>query len=152
MATPEDYRDVFDRLNRAQVRYVVLSGVAVVLHGYVRPIYDLDIVIDRTPAEAQRAMLTLAACGFIQTITLPLSAVTVLRMFDRLNREIDLFVRYHIPFEEMWSASEMVRVNDSLVRVALLEHLTRAKQINGRPHDLQDIEGLLALAKPEDVD
>ncbi len=152
MATPEIYGDVFDRLNRDQVRYIVISGVAVVLHGYARPIYDLDIVIDRAPDEAQRAMQTLTASGFVPTIPLPLSAVTVLRMFDPLSREIDLFVRYHIPFEEMWLDSEMVSVKNSRVRVASLEHLIRAKQINGRPHDLQDVEGLLALAKPENVD
>jgi hypothetical protein len=152
MATPEIYNDVFEALNRENVRYIVISGVAVVLHGYVRPIFDLDIVIDRAPEEAHSAMRTLTASGFVPTIPLPLSAVTVLRMFDPVNREIDLFVRYYIPFEEMWSASEMIRLNNSLVRVASLEHLIKVKQINGRPHDLQDIEGLLATAKPGDSD
>lgn len=152
MANPEIYSDVFDCLNRNEVRYIVISGVAVVLHGYVRPIYDLDIVIDLAPDEAQRAMRALSASGFVPTLPLPLSAVSVLRMFDQLNREIDLFVRYYVPFEEMWSASEMFSVHDSLVRVASLEHLIRVKRINGRPHDLQDIEGLLATVKPVDAE
>ena len=148
MATPASYSDVFDRLERDKVRYVVVGGVAVVLHGYVRPVADLDIVIDRSPDEARRAMLTLTASGFVPTIPLPLSALTVLRMFDGLNREVDLFVRYNIQFEELWHASEQVCVGDSIVRVASLDHLMRAKRTTGRPYDLQDIEGLLRAGKP----
>ena len=90
MSTPVIYSDVFDRLERDQVRYVVASGIAVVLHGYVRPVADLDIVIDRSPDEARHTMMTLMASGFVPTIPLPLNALTVLRMFDRLNREVDV--------------------------------------------------------------
>jgi hypothetical protein len=44
MASPETYRDVFDRLERDGVRYIVLSGVTVVLHGHARMVADLDMV------------------------------------------------------------------------------------------------------------
>jgi hypothetical protein len=147
MTTPAIYSDVLKQLERDKVRYVVVSGVAVVLHGYVRPIADLDIVIDRSVDEAQRAMSTLTASGFVPSIPLTLNLLTVLRMFDRLNREVDVFVRYHIPFEELWSASEMVCVNDNRVRVASLEHVLRVKRLMHRPYDLQDIEGLLSVAR-----
>ena len=146
--TPAIYGDVFDRLERDNVRYVVISGIAVVLHGYIRPVADLDIVIDATPHEARTAMRALTLAGFVPSIPLPLSALTVLRMFDSTQREIDVFVRYRIPFDELWAGSERVRVGASTARVAAFEHLLRAKRINGRPHDLLDIEGLLALKLP----
>ena len=145
MATPAIYCDVIDRLERDGVRYVIISGVAVVLHGHVRPIVDLDIVIDPAPAEAARALHALSSQGFVQSIPLPLSMLTVLRMFDQSGREVDVFVRYHIPFSDLWADSERVRLEKSVARIASLEHLLRAKRTNGRPHDLQDIEGLLAL-------
>src|SRR5215218_249407 len=97
-STPEDYCDLFNRLEDDGVRYVVISGVAVVLHGHVRPIADLDIVIDPAPDEAGRALRTLAGTGFVPSIPLPLNLLSVLRMFDRAQREVDVFVRYHIPF------------------------------------------------------
>jgi hypothetical protein len=90
-------------------------------------------------------MGALNALGFVPSIPLPLSALTVLRMFDQSQREVDVFVRYHIPFAELWASSEHVCVGHSVARVASLEHLLRAKRINGRPHDLLDVEGLLAL-------
>jgi hypothetical protein len=144
-STPEAYCDVFERFERDGVRYVTVSGVAVVLRGHVRPVADLDVVIDPAPDESRRATDALSLLGFVPSIPLPLSLLTVLRMFDLTQREVDVFVRYHIPFAELWADSELVRVGDCLARVASLEHLLRAKRINGRPHDLSDIEALLAL-------
>ena len=143
--TPETYCDVFDRLERDEIRYAVISGVAVVLHGHVRPIADLDMVIDPAPEEAARAMRALARNGFVPSIPLPLNMLSVLRMFDHSEREVDVFVRYQIPFDQLWASSKHVRIGDSVARVVSLEHLLQAKRINARPHDLLDIERLLAL-------
>ena len=144
-ATPETFSDVLDRLERDGIRYAVISGVAVVLHGHVRPIADLDVVIDPAPGEADRALRAFAGCGFVPSLPLPLSMLTVLRMFDHEQREVDVFARYHVPFDQLWADSRHVRVGDGVARVVSLEHLLRAKRINGRPHDLSDIAGLLAL-------
>ena len=146
MVTPEVYCDVFDRLECDEVRYVIISGVAVVLHGHVRPIADLDVAIDPAPEQASRALRALAHIGFVPSIPLPLSMLSVLRMFDPARREVDVFPRYHISFADLWDASERVRVGASVARVASLAHLLRAKRINGRPHDLLDIAALLALS------
>ena len=148
LTTPDLYCDVLDQLERDQVRYVVVSGVAVVAHGHARPIIDLDIVIDPAPQESQRAMHALTFAGFVPSIPLSLSMVTVLRMFDQRQREVDVFVRYSIPFDELWSSSVRMNVGNSTARVASLDHLLRAKRTIGRPHDLLDIEGLMALNKP----
>jgi len=142
---PMSYGDVFDALERNSVPYVVVSGVAVVLHGHIRPVFDLDIVIASTPDEQNRALQTLMQVGFVPSIPVPLSMLTVLRMFDQSAREIDVFVNYHIPFNELWASSQEMRVGDRMARVASLEHLLWAKRITARPHDLMDVEGLLAI-------
>lgn len=146
LATPDVYCDVFDRLERDGVRYAVVSGVAVVLHGHVRPIADLDIVIDPAPEQASRALRALVHGGFVPSIPLPLSMLSVLRLFDPARREVNVFPRYHIPFGDLWDASERVRVGASVARVVSLAHLLHAKRVNGRPHDLLDIAALLALS------
>lgn len=143
--TPGDFADVFEALERNNVPYVVVSGVAVVLHGHTRPIFDLDIVIAPTSAEQDLALQTLMHRGFVPSIPVPLHMLTVLRMFDQSSREIDVFGRYHIPFNELWASSEQRQVSDSLARVISLEHLLRAKRTTGREHDLMDVDALLAL-------
>ncbi len=142
--TPADYCDVFEALNRNSVQCVVVSGVAVVLHGHTRPVFDLDIVIGPTADEQNRALETLMRAGFVPSIPVPMHMLTVLRMFDQSEREIDVFAKYHIPFNELWADSEERRIGDQLARVASLEHLLRAKRTIGREHDLLDVKALLA--------
>jgi hypothetical protein len=102
----------------------VISGVAVVLHGHVRSVADLDVVIDPAPDEVERALRALAGCGFVPSIPLPLSMLTVLRMFDRSQREVDVFVRYHIPFDRLWANSRHVRVRTTS---RTSQHCSRSK-------------------------
>ena len=143
--TPATFSDVFDLLERANVRYVVVSGVAVVLHGYDRPLADLDIVISALPGEPERALQAVMLAGFVPSIPVPLAMLRVLRMFDQSQREVDVFVRYQIPFDELWADSETKNVGTGRARVSSLEHLLRAKRIVGGPRDLEDIEALTLL-------
>ncbi len=78
----------------------MVSGVAVVPHGHDRSVFDLDIVIASAPDEQERALQALMRAGFVPSIPLPLNLLTVLRMFDQTAREVDVFVNYHIPFNE----------------------------------------------------
>jgi hypothetical protein len=48
-----------DVLERAGVRYLVVGGVAVVLHGYLRTTLDLDLVIQLEPDNLDRALTAL---------------------------------------------------------------------------------------------
>lgn len=147
--TPANYLDVFEQFGHQKVRYVVISGAAVVLRGHVRGIVDLDIVVDSAPDEAQRAMQALGSSGFVPSIPLPLSLVTVLRMFDQSGREIDVFARYHIPFAELFAGSEEICIGNTVARVISLEHLLQTKRMIGRPHDLLDIVGLERVMSDE---
>jgi hypothetical protein len=68
-------------------------------------------------------------------------------MFDAARREIDVFVRYPIPFPELWAASEKLPVGATAVRVASIEHLLRAKQFFARQHATGEAEETLALER-----
>lgn len=141
------YQAVFEQLERAGVRFVVISGFAVVIHGYSRPLADLDLVIDPVPAEIQKTMQAMMMSGFVPSIPVPLSMLTVLRMFNQDNREVDVFARYHIPFDELWHDSKEVNIGNSVVHVQSLEHLIRAKKTSARTHDLEDVEHLMQLRR-----
>jgi hypothetical protein len=142
--TPKLFCDVFEWLERESVRYVVVGGVAVVLHGHERQVADLDIVVASESEELRRASVTLAKAGFVSSLPLPLNMLTVARLFDAHAREIDVFVRYRIPFAELWSDSWMAKVGEEKVRVMSLKHLLQVKRLDARPNDLEDLEALLA--------
>jgi hypothetical protein len=48
------YQDVFKSFQEHKVRYVVIGGIAAILHGVPRTTVDLDILIEATPENARR--------------------------------------------------------------------------------------------------
>ena len=59
---------LFEALNRADVRYVVVGGVAAVLHGHARLTMDVDLVVDLAAPEAGKAIDVLTSLGFVPRV------------------------------------------------------------------------------------
>src|SRR6185503_4297209 len=154
MPAPETFCDVLEILNRENVRYVVVGSVAVVLHGAKRDISDLDIVVDPSPEEAQRCMYALALAGFVPSIPLPFPVhlLTVVRLFDQLAREIDVFVRNQSLFDDLWSNSKLVQVGNQTARIAGPEQVLQMKRIYNEPlmREKEQLDLSLRDATPED--
>ncbi|HJU91642.1 MAG TPA: hypothetical protein VJ656_01810 [Pyrinomonadaceae bacterium] len=145
MPSPETFCDVLEHLNRENARYVVVGGFAVVMHGHKRDIADLDIVIDPSPPEAQRCLHALALAGFTPTILLPVEMVSVIRLFDPLAREVNVFLRSAVSFEKLWPRAKFVQVGYNMARIAAFEDLLEGKRIVGRGSDVADVEALMRL-------
>ena len=56
-------QDVFRSLQRHEVRYVVIGGIAAVIHGVPRATFDLDLLIEATPANLQRLLAAFLEAG-----------------------------------------------------------------------------------------
>ena len=65
------YLPLFKALNDAGVKYVVVGGLATVLHGYARLTMDVDLFVDLAPDEAALAMRTLESLGFKPRVPVP---------------------------------------------------------------------------------
>jgi hypothetical protein len=158
------FEPIFDALNRAGVRYVVVGGVAVVLHGVARLTADLDLAVDLTPPEARKAIDALVACGFrsrlpvdprqfadpaVRATWAREKAMRVFPLWDPTNPLclIDLFVENPVRFDELWEHSVMLDVGSTAVRVASIPDLIRLKRMAARPQDLIDIADLETILK-----
>ena len=60
----DDVRIILSALNDANVRYLIVGGLAVVAHGYVRFTQDIDLVIQLERENVLRAMNALTAIGY----------------------------------------------------------------------------------------
>jgi predicted nucleotidyltransferase len=156
------FEDIFRRLNEAAIRYVVVGGVAVVLHGIMRFTADLDLVIDLGPDEAKRAMDVFGDAGFRAQLPVPLSdfanaekrrgwiAEKNMVVFSILDREtppnvVDVFAESPIGFESLYERAVMIPLESTSIRVASLDDLIDMKRETGRAKDLLDIEELEKL-------
>ncbi|HSN83716.1 MAG TPA: DUF6036 family nucleotidyltransferase [Polyangiales bacterium] len=157
--------EIFRALDEADVRYLVVGGVAVVLHGHPRFTADLDLVLDLTPTNASAAIAALQRLDYRPRA--PVAAedfakeeararwredkgLTVFSLWSPSypGTEVDLFVEEPFDFEEAWSRRlDLVLDDGTTVHVVGMEDLRSLKQTTGRPKDLDDIEKLDQIAR-----
>lgn len=154
--------DVLRALHEAEVRAVVVGGVAVVLHGHPRLTADLDLVLDLASQNVTAALTVLVQQGLRPRLPVAPEQfadpvirerwqrernLTVFSLHDPADplREVDLLAESPLPFDELWDASRIVVVADVPVRVAGIDHLIAMKRAAGRPQDLADVVALEAL-------
>ncbi|HEU4954521.1 MAG TPA: hypothetical protein VFT28_08115, partial [Gemmatimonadales bacterium] len=152
---------LFQALNEGGGRYVLVGGLAVVLHGHLRATGDVDLVVDLAPDEVHRTLTALEQAGFRPYV--PVSAWEfadpakraewirdkAMLVFSLQPRQgvplVDLFLEPPLPFERLWSGSVIVTMRGVPVRVAGMDDLIELKRRAGRPEDLADVEALTAL-------
>jgi hypothetical protein len=76
-------KGVFKSFQQHDVRYVVIGGIAAVLYGVPRATFDLDILIEATPENAQRLLDGLEDAG--------LGTATLTNSEEILANEITIF-------------------------------------------------------------
>ena len=155
---------IFRALDESGARYVVVGGLAVVLHGYARLTADVDLVVDLAPGEAIKAIAALTRIGMVPRA--PVDArdfanpdrrrewidekgMRVFSMHDPRKPlvEVDLFVDPPITFDELFARAERVMLGGRSVPVASVADLIDMKRQAGRAKDLDDIAALEAIAR-----
>lgn len=158
------FEPIFVALSQRGGRYVVVGGVAVVLHGHVRLTADLDLVVDLDPEAARQTMEALGSLGLVPRAPVPAvqfadpshrqewarsKGMTVFSLYDPTNPllTVDLFVESPLPFEELWGRAEVMTLGGVEVRVAAIADLVRMKEAVARPRDLEDVERLREIER-----
>lgn len=159
-------REIFKALADAEVDYVVVGGLAVILHGYLRATADLDLAIGLSPDNARRGMASLAAIGLRPRLPVALDDfadpakraewrdtrnMQVFPLWDPANplRSVDVFIDEPIAFDQLWQQAIIKDLDGVPVRVASIPHLIEMKQRAGRARDLEDIGKLRQILDTE---
>lgn len=152
-----DIQGILERLDEAGVEYIVIGGVAVGFHGYVRATKDLDVVPAPDRPNLERLVGALRALGAeldgagdfdaaelpdpLDPGTLALGGNWVLQ--TRLGR---FDVMQWLGDVELWRmlspAAVEVDMDGLKVKVAGYDDLVAMKRQAARPSDLEDLERL----------
>ena len=157
--------EIFRAFDDAEVRYLVVGGVAVVLHGYPRFTADLDLVVELTASNASAAIAALQTLGYrprapvraedfadedIRASWREEKGLTVFSLWSPScpGTEVDLFVEEPFDFGEAWSRRlDAVLDDGTTVHVVGIDDLRALKARVGRPKDVDDIAQLDAIAR-----
>lgn len=141
----QDFKEFIQSLNDNNVRYLVVGGYAVALHGYPRYTKDIDIWIELAPTNASRVISALEQFGF-GSLGLKkqdfLAADTIIQL-GYAPRRIDLLTTLTgVDFGQCFAAKVVVEMSGVKVNFIDLENLKKNKLATGRAQDIADVENL----------
>jgi predicted nucleotidyltransferase len=141
----QDFQEFIQSLNDNQVRYLVVGGYAVALHGHPRYTKDIDVWIEISPDNATRMVKALDQFGFA-SLGLKEQDFLVPDQIIQLGyppSRIDVISTLEgVDFETCYAARVEVKIDDVMVSFIDLENLRKNKKAAGRPQDLADLENL----------
>lgn len=155
------FHAIAQALDSANVRFIVVGGLAVIEHGYLRVTRDADIVLELVPENIGAAFDALKTIGYQPSV--PINAeqfaspelrrkwraekhMEVLQFWSDQHREtkLDVFLEHPFDFETEWQGAKTAITGPqaTTVRFASIPSLIAMKRLAGRPKDLIDIEFL----------
>lgn len=153
------FEDIFRRLQANDVDYLVVGGVALMLHGVVRMTADLDLMLSLREDNLQRFVAIMKELGFRPKVPVPADSLVSeknrrawaeeknMQVFSFYHPEqpislIDVFVTEPIPFSELKKTFVSKSLDDVTIPVVSIQNLIKLKKLAGRPQDLEDIKAL----------
>jgi hypothetical protein len=150
--TFRDFEEFIASLNAGRVRYLIVGGYAVGFHARPRATKGLDILVDRTVANARRTRAALV--GFLGTEA---PNITVQKLTDPRTLivlgvapvRIDVLtsVAGVRSFAAAWKRRVEGIYGSTPTQLLSLEDLIASKAAAGRPQDLADVDVLERAAR-----
>ena len=160
------YVELFRELQRFEVRYLLIGGVAVNLHGIGRLTADVDLMLALDAENLAKFVTAGEALGLKPVIPVALADVAnaekvqswieqkgmlalALRPPEKTAPTLDILVRPVVPFEEAYGRRVERSLGGAVVAVASIEDIIRLKTGTGRQKDEADIAALRQILRME---
>jgi len=142
LLTP-DFKEFLRFLNENRVRYLLVGGYAVGLHGYPRYTKDLDIWVEASQENAERVIKAIEDFGFASLELTPQDFLEpgVFVQIGYPPVRIDLLTQPSgVVFAECYENREQIEVDGLTMPAIRLEGLYKNKKAFGVSQDLADPE------------
>jgi len=150
MLSKRDFRDILQIFNEENVQYMIVGGLAAILHGYMRLTKDIDLLVWPNPENAVRVMEALEKFGApmhdisaadfekegtIFQIGIAPVRIDVLTAIDKVN------------FKEAYENVQISEIHGLKIPLISIPDLIRNKKAAGRGQDLVDVEHLEVILR-----
>lgn len=144
----DDFRDFILALNKCEVKYILVGGYSVILHGYNRTTGDMDVWVERTSENYSKLK---SAFGVFGMPLFDMTEDTFLNhptwdvfTFGNPPTSIDIMIRVKgMTFEECYSNAIYFEEDGLSIKTVFLQDLINAKKASGRAKDINDLENLI---------
>ena len=159
--------ELLQSLSDEQVEYVLVGGLAVQLHGFLRATFDIDLVLAMSDANLSRFIAVAKRYGLQPVIPVPLESWANADQIDHWRREkgmlafslrepqvggsvVDVLVRPDVSFERLIAHAVPGELFGRRVMIASIDDLLAMKRAANRPNDHLDIVALEKIQRGED--
>ncbi|MDD5153698.1 MAG: hypothetical protein PHR03_03375 [Desulfovibrionales bacterium] len=141
----KDFKEFIQLLNENNVKYLVVGGYAVALHGYPRYTKDLDVWVELSLDNAGRILKALEKFGF-GSLDLKaddfLETDQIVQLGYPPNRIDILTTLKNLTFEDCYKSRVEIEIQGVHINFIDIDSLKKNKRATGRLQDLADVENL----------
>ncbi len=135
--------DVFAALNRARVRYLLIGGLASILHGVPRTTTDIDIALDPRPENVRRALRALGRITLVADTDDVKDILGQGGVTASNDLSVDLLTALPVGrFADVWRRRVTLRYHGVRAPSVSKRDQIRLLRAAGRPRDLEDADYL----------
>ena len=159
--------ELLQSLSDEHVQYVLVGGLAVQLHGFLRSTFDIDLVLAMDDGNLSRFIEVVRKYGLVPVIPVPIDALRDAGLIQQWHREkgmlafalrepqiggsvVDVLVRSEVPFEKLMADAVAGELFGRKVWIASIDDLLLMKRVANRPKDQLDIAALEKIKRGED--
>ena len=159
--------ELLQSLSDEQVQYVLVGGLAVQLHGFLRSTFDIDLVLAMNDENLSRFIAVAQGFGLVPVIPVPLDSLRNASLIDQWHREkgmlafglrephiggsvVDVLVRPDITYDRLVANAVAGELFGRKVWIASIDDLLVMKRVANRPKDQLDIAALEKIKRGED--
>lgn len=159
--------ELLQSLADEDVQYVLVGGLAVQLHGFMRATFDIDLVLAMNDGNLVRFIEVAKRFGLKPRIPVPIDSLRNAEQIELWHREkgmlafslrepqtagsvVDVLVRPEISFDTLMANAVKGTLFGRRVLIASIDDLLAMKRTANRPKDLLDIAALEKIKRGED--
>ena len=159
--------ELLQSLCDAQVDYVLVGGLAVQLHGFLRSTFDIDLVLAMNDENLVRFIDVAKQYGLFPAIPVSIDSLRNADQIEAWYREkgmlafslrepqiggsvLDVLVRPDVPFDQLCLNAVAGELYGRRVPIASIDDLITMKRIANRPKDRLDVVALEKIGRGED--
>ena len=145
MIFEKDFIDLIHIMQKRDAKFVLVGGLAVLIHGHFRTTKDMDIFYERSEENAEKVLESINEFGF-SYLKLSVDDILDKNGYIKLGQQpirIDLFCDLPgVSFNEVYASAIDYKDEDINIKVIHVNHLIQNKSLVGRLQDLSDVRNL----------
>lgn len=156
------YQEILSAIFRERVKYLIVGGLAVNLHGIPRVTQGIDLIIDMTEDNILKLNTILEKLGYIPRLPVnPADLVDSDKVDNWIKsrnlkafcfyhktdnyKEIDIVLVHPLEFDTAFNNKAIKKFKDIQIFLASIDDLITMKLFSGRNQDLSDVKMLKKL-------